>query len=139
MTSVTRFFGRYEHTLDNKGRLILPARFREPFGHGGYLTAGQDGCLALWTPDEFDQQMEAMAAGATASREQRQLARVWASSTTDVALDNQGRIVVPVNLRQFARLDGAVLVMGAIQRVELWDPSVWDDKVQGAERVLLEN
>ena len=139
MTLVTRFFGRYEHTLDAKGRLILPSRFRDPYEHGGYLSAGQDGCLALWTPEEFDQQMEAMAAGATQSREQRQLARVWASGTIDVAPDSQGRIVIPAHLRQFAQLDGPVLVMGAIHMVELWNPTVWDDKVQGAERVLLEN
>ncbi len=140
MTSLTRFLGRYEHTLDNKGRLILPSRFREPFDHGGYLSAGQDGCLALWTPDEFDQQMAAMAAGATESREQRQLARLWASGTADVAPDSQGRIVIPAHLRQFGLLDGPVLVMGAIRRVEVWNPAVWEDKVQKvAERDLREN
>lgn len=135
---MARFFGRYEHSLDNKGRLILPSRFREPFEHGGYLTAGQDGCLALWTPDEFDSQMASMAAGAQQTVEQRQLARVWAAGTIDVAPDSQGRIAIPAHLRQFAQLDGSVWVMGAIEKVELWSPAVWTEKVQGAERALLE-
>ena len=56
----TKFFGRYEHAVDPKGRVILPAKFRASFEHGGYLTQFWDGCLALWTPEEFEKQMTAM-------------------------------------------------------------------------------
>lgn len=137
---MTRFFGRHEHSLDSKGRVILPSRFREPFELGGYLSAGQDGCLTLWTPDQFDLQMAAMAAEAAGTAQGRQVARLWAASTADVVPDGQGRIAIPLPLRQFAQLEasGAVWVMGAIEKVELWSPAVWTEKVQPAEHVLLE-
>lgn len=142
------FFGRYEHSLDAKGRVILPARFRADFERGGYLTQYREGCLALWTPDAFNQQMLTMQEAATrgGSRE-RNLARVWASGTQDVEVDRSGRLAIPPHLRAFARLDGdgvpagtngrPVLVLGAIDRVELWNPAVWDEKVRPTEQRLV--
>ncbi|MDA8148115.1 MAG: division/cell wall cluster transcriptional repressor MraZ [Actinomycetota bacterium] len=126
---MARFFGRYEHSLDEKGRVILPAKFRSLFDRGGYLTPYQDGCLALWTPDEFDQQMETMQRLAAAGRSDRNLARLWASSSQEVEMDRQGRMAIPLHLRDFAGLEGDVLVHGAIDRVELWSPRLWAEKV----------
>ena len=68
---MARFFGTYEHSLDGKGRVILPARFRAAFEHGGYLTQYRDGCLALWTPDEFERQMEEMQERAASGKSDR--------------------------------------------------------------------
>ncbi len=126
---MARFFGRYEHSLDEKGRVILPAKFRASFDRGGYLTPYQDGCLALWTPDEFDQQMETMQRHAAAGRSDRNLARLWASSSQEVEADRQGRMAIPLHLRDFAGLESDVLVHGAIDRVELWSPALWAEKV----------
>jgi len=126
---VARFFGRFEHTLDDKGRLTLPAKYRADFEHGGYLTQNVDGCLALWTPDEFDLQTEAMQRRAAQSQGDRNLVRLWASSSTDLTTDRQGRISIPAHLRAFAGLGNDVLVHGAIERVELWDPARWSEKV----------
>lgn len=135
---MARFFGRYEHSLDDKGRVILPAKFRGAFEHGGYLTQFQDGCLSLWAPAEFDLQMEAMQTLALGSKSDRNLARLWASTSHEVEVDKQGRMAIPSHLREFAGLEGDVLVHGAIDRVELWNPSSWEQKVQPTEQRLTE-
>jgi transcriptional regulator MraZ len=133
---VARFFGRFGHTLDDKGRVILPAKFRSAFEHGGYLTPYHDGCIALWTPDEFEVQMQGMKERARTGRDDRNLARLWASTSQDVEIDRQGRMAIPPQLREFAALDGDVLVQGAIDRVELWAPTRWDEKVRPEEQRL---
>lgn len=134
---MTRFFGRFEHSLDAKGRVILPAKFRLAFERGGFLSQYHDGCLALWTPDEFEKQMVGMQTSAEAGgRDERNLARVWASGSTDVEIDKSGRMPIPQHLRDFAGLEGEVLVLGAIDRVELWSPAQWAEKVQPTERQL---
>ncbi len=135
---MARFFGRYEHSLDQKGRIILPAKFRTSFEHGGYLTQYLNRCLALWAPEDFDQQMRSQEQAQYESSEKRQLARLWSAGTQEVDVDRQGRIAIPQHLRDFARLDGEVLVHGAIDRVELWNPQVWSEKVKAAERALTE-
>jgi MraZ protein len=136
---MARFFGRYEHSLDPKGRVILPAKFRAAFDEGGYLTQYHDRCLALWTPDEFDKQMRGMQEAQEQGREQRNLARLWASGSAEVDVDRQGRMAIPQHLRDFARLDvpgGDCLVIGAIDRVELWSPAQWQAKVEPSEGLL---
>ncbi|MGP0031397.1 MAG: division/cell wall cluster transcriptional repressor MraZ [Acidimicrobiales bacterium] len=131
------FVGRYEHSLDSKGRVILPAKFRVDFERGGYLSQHREGCLALWTPGEFDRQMTAMQERASAGRADRNRARVWASSSHDVEIDRQGRMAIPSRLRAFAELESEVLVLGAIDRVELWNPPAWDERVLPEEAWLL--
>ncbi len=133
---MARFFGRYEHSLDDKGRVILPSKFRVPFDRGGYLTEFQDGCLALWTPDQFEQQMDAMMERAASGRSDRNLARLWASTSHDVEIDRQGRMAIPARLREYAGLESDVLVLGAIDRVELWNRASWDEKVLPEEARL---
>jgi MraZ protein len=135
---VARFIGRYEHSLDDKGRLILPSKFRSSFEHGGYLSEYQDGCLALWTPETFEQQMESILARSEASRSDRHLARVWASNSHELDIDRQGRMAIPARLREYAGLAGDVLVIGVIERVELWSRERWDAKVAQAEASLTE-
>jgi MraZ protein len=135
---VARFFGRYEHTLDDKGRVTLPAKFRVAFERSGYLTQFHDGCLALWTPEEFEQQMASMQQRAAGGRGDRNLARVWAAGSHEVETDRQGRMAIPAHLREYAGLQGDVLVHGAIDRVELWDPTRWEEKVKPEEIRLTE-
>jgi MraZ protein len=133
---VTRFFGRYEHSLDDKGRVILPSKFRAPFERGGYLSEYQDGCLALWTPDQFEIQTETMLERASGGKSDRHVARVWASTSHELELDRQGRMAIPLHLREYAGLEGEVLVLGAIDRVELWNREKWDEKVLPEEERL---
>ena len=134
-----RFVGRYEHSLDTKGRVILPAKFRGPFERGGYLTQNSEGCLALWTPAEFERRMEMMLNRAeTGHSSERNQVRIWASKAAEVEIDRQGRMPIPLHLRTFAKLDGDVLVHGAIDRIELWNPAEWETRVAPEESWLTE-
>jgi MraZ protein len=136
---VAGFVGRYEHSIDVKGRVILPVKFRAAFERGGYLTENREGCLALWTPGEFERQMAAMQERAGEGRANRNRARLWAATSHEVEIDRQGRMPIPLHLREFASLQGDVLVHGAIDRVELWDPVAWDQRVRPDERWMLDD
>ena len=92
--------------------------------------------MSLWTPDQFEQQMEAMLERAAASRSDRNLARLWASTSHEMEIDRQGRMAIPLRLREYAGLVGDVLVLGAIDRVELWNRESWDQKVLPEEERL---
>ncbi|MDQ6614864.1 MAG: cell division/cell wall cluster transcriptional repressor MraZ [Actinomycetota bacterium] len=133
-----RFFGRYEHSLDAKGRVILPARFRAQFGPQAYVSQFQDRCLALWTSDEFEKQMTDQEQRQDQGRIERNVARVWASGSAEVDIDRQGRFAIPGHLRVFARLEveSPILVNGALNRVELWNPAEWELRVKPAEAQL---
>jgi MraZ protein len=134
---VSRFFGRFQHTLDVKGRVVLPARFRKDFDTLGYLTQHTEGCVALWTPEEFDKKLSEMEVRQDRGAADRNLARIWAASSTEVEIDRQGRVAVPQYLREFGRLGTSVYVMGAMERVELWNPQVWDEKIKPSEEALI--
>jgi MraZ protein len=133
-----RFFGRFEHSLDVKGRVILPARFRSQFGPQAYLTQYHDRSLALWTSDEFEKQLAEQEQRQEHGRTERNLARIWASGSTEVDIDRQGRLAIPGYLREFARLEveSPILVNGALNRVELWNPAEYDLRVKPAEAQL---
>lgn len=133
----TTFFGRYEHTLDVKGRVVLPSRFRPAFQtEGGYLTPYLEGCLALWTREEFERQSDLRRREAAAGRAARNALRVWSSGCHFVEVDGQGRVAVPQRLREFAALDGDVLVTGAIDRVEIWNVDNWNVLIRPEEERL---
>ena len=138
--ATARFIGRYEHSLDAKGRVILPVKFRAPFDRGGFLSQYHDGCLALWTPDEFERQLQTMQESSTTGRDERNLARVWAGGSAEVEIDKAGRTPIPAYLRAFAKLEteAEVLVIGAIDRVELWSPAMWSEKVLPSEQQLVD-
>jgi MraZ protein len=128
------FVGRFEHTLDAKGRLILPVRFRPDFERGGNLTQHFEGCLALWTPSEFARQLaEMLDLSRTGDVEARNRARVWSSGASVVEVDRQGRFAIPPGARTFADLEGDVLVIGSIDHIEIWNPRRFEDRVVPAE------
>jgi MraZ protein len=133
-----RFFGRYEHSLDVKGRITLPARFRLTFGSQLYVSQYLDGCLALWTAEQFDAVLEERQRAEQNGREDRNLSRVWAAGSAELDVDGQGRIPIPQYLREYARLEGMVLVNGAVNRVELWNPAEWELRVRPSEIRMIE-
>jgi MraZ protein len=120
-----RFVGRHEHSLDVKGRIILPARYRTSFDTLAYISKNTERCLALWTPEAFELKLDEMQAKFDRSPQDRAMVRAWASGSTDVELDKQGRVAIPGYLREYAHLESAVLIHGAISHIELWDPAEW--------------
>ena len=127
------FLGTHFPKLDEKGRLILPARFREGLAEGVVLTKGQDHCLVVWPRAEFDAYAEQLRERAQASARVRSMTRVFFSSAFDEALDRQGRLTIPPVLRDYAQLDRELTVVGADTRIEIWSTAVWDEYLSHAE------
>jgi len=132
------FYGSFERSLDAKGRLILPAKLRAEFGESAFLTSHVDGCLALYDRGDWEAQKAAMLEKLKGSQEDRMFARVWSASTAEVTFDAQGRIPVPQTLRDWAGLQDDVLVIGAIDKVELWYPGTYREKAASANAQMLE-
>ncbi len=131
------FVGQFQHTLDAKGRLILPAKFRAEYERGGHLSPNSDGCIALWTPGEFTRQAEERLNQArNGGADELRLARYWAANSSDAEFDKQGRFALPASIRDYAQLSGDVLIVGSLDHVELWDPAIYDQKVNPAEAIF---
>lgn len=119
------FLGTYTR-LDEKSRLILPAKFREELAEGLVLTRGQERCVYVFSAREFERVHEQMRSAPLSSRQARDYIRVFLSGASDEVPDKQGRVTVPAPLRQYAGLDRDVTVIGAGTRVEIWDSESWN-------------
>lgn len=116
--------GEYQHTLDAKGRLFIPAKLREQLGDSFVVTQGLDECLFLYPQkawDELEQKIRQLPMSKS-----RGLQRFFLSSAADVTVDRQGRIVIPTTLRNYANLERDVVVIGVGERAELWDARRWN-------------
>lgn len=122
------FVGRYDRSLDAKGRVILPARLRAYFESSGYLAPHDDGCIALWTEGEFSKEAHRQHAREAEGVEARHDVREWFSQVSRVELDSQGRMPVPAELRAHAALESDVLFVGVHDRVELWSRPRWESR-----------
>lgn len=127
------FLGTYEHSLDPKGRVILPAKFRERLEAGAFLAKSLDGCLALFDAEEFQRVATEMQEKARRGAVERNVVRSFAAGATEATPDRQGRITIPLHLRQFAQLEGDVVVTGALGRIEIWDKDRWQAVDSGAD------
>jgi transcriptional regulator MraZ len=125
--------GEYEHTLDDKNRLTLPARFREAFADGIVVTRGMDGCLYGYSRSSFDGLVTRMAALDELSRESRLVRRHFFSGAWDGDLDKQGRVMLPAPLLTSARLTREVVVAGVYDHVEIWDRAAWRAHLEEVE------
>ena len=114
------FMGEYNHTIDAKGRLIIPSRFRELLGEEFVLTRGLDGCLSIYPMDEWVAFEEKLRALPLTNKDARTFSRFFVAGATTCQLDKQGRILVPQTLRQFAGLDKDVVLTGNLNRIEVW-------------------
>ncbi len=119
------FLGTHEPRLDEKGRLILPARYRDELSAGLVLTRGQERCVYVFPMREFERLHEQLKATPVTARAARNHLRMFLSGATDDVPDKQGRITIPASLRQYAGLDRDVAVIGAGSRVEIWDAAAW--------------
>jgi len=120
------FLGQYQHSIDDKGRLMVPARFRELLEGGAYLTQGFDKCLMVMTEAYFKQVYERIIAMNLADPIARLLRRMIFSNAYPVDVDKVGRILVPGNLRQFASLESDAIVAGQGEYFEVWTPAEWE-------------
>lgn len=130
------FLGEHLHSLDAKGRVILPARFREELSEA-YVTSEVDGCLALWPPEDFRRRAQEMKERARGGPDDRNVARVFFAGAQEASPDRQGRVALPGHLREFAHLEREVVVNGAFDHVEIWDAASWRGKKAAGERVLM--
>ncbi|MBW9206242.1 division/cell wall cluster transcriptional repressor MraZ [Mumia sp. zg.B53] len=119
------FFGTYTPRLDDKGRLFLPAKFRDRLTEGLVLTKGQDRCIYVWPQASFQEFSDRISKTPFTNKATRDFVRVLFSGASDEVPDKQGRITVPGPLRDYARLDRDCVVVGAMERVEIWDAARW--------------
>ena len=119
------FMGEYNHTIDAKGRLIIPAKFRETLGEEFILTRGLDGCLSIYPMDEWKSFEEKLKALPLTDKNARAFLRFFVAGATSCELDRQGRILVPGTLREFAGLEKEVVLTGNLTRIEVWSKEKW--------------
>jgi MraZ protein len=120
------FLGTHTPRLDDKGRLILPAKFRDELAEGLVITKGQERCLYIWPMAEFARFAEASRSAPVTQKGARDFMRVLYAGASDEVPDKQGRITLPQQLREYAGLDRDCVVIGANSRVEVWDTAAWD-------------
>ena len=119
------FMGTYTPKLDEKGRLFLPAKFRDRLAEGLVVTQGQENCLVVWPTDVFMEEARRAQATPMTVRGARDYARVLFAGADEGSLDKQGRIGIPAPLREYAALERDVVVIGVMDRIEIWDPARW--------------
>jgi MraZ protein len=119
------FLGTHHPRLDEKGRLFLPARFRDQLAEGVVMTKGQERCLYVFPTDEFARMTEQMRQAPVTSKSARDYLRVFFAGASDDVPDKQGRVTVPPALRTYAGLTRDCVVIGANTRVEIWDAEAW--------------
>lgn len=118
--------GEYLHTIDSKGRLILPAKFREELGEQFIATKGLDNCLFVYSKDEWVILENKLKQLPLAKPEARAFVRFFFSGAAEMECDKQGRILLPTNLREHAKLDKEIVVIGVSNRIEIWSKVLWD-------------
>jgi MraZ protein len=128
------FLGEYTHTLDDKGRLTLPAKFRDQLAQGIVVTRGLDGCLFVFTYEDWKKLTALLSERLPFTQKSaRGLSRFLFAGAADIIPDRQGRILIPPFLREYAGLDSEVVITGANTRLELWDPEHWQQTLLDVE------
>ena len=135
------FMGEYNHTIDAKGRLIIPSKFREILGDAFVVTKGLDGCLFVYDNEEWQRFEEKLRTLPITNKEARQFVRFFLAGATEAEVDKQGRILIPNVLREFAQLTKDVVLVGVGSRIEIWgrgrfeDTAAFDDMDEIAEHM----
>ena len=119
--------GEYNHTIDTKGRLIIPSKFRETLGEEFVVTKGLDGCLFVYDNNEWNSFEEKLKSLPLTNKDARQFVRFFLAGATTAEVDKQGRILIPSVLREFAALEKEVVLIGVASRVEIWSKNRWEN------------
>ena len=126
--------GEYAHTIDDKNRLTLPAKLRESFAGGGVVTTGMDGCLNLYTREDWENLVASRLSDLDPlDPDGRTMQRFFFANAAEVELDKQGRMMIPAALGKHARLQRDVVVAGVYDHLELWDRAAWDEQRKRVE------
>ena len=120
------FIGEYQHSIDAKGRIIIPSRFRDELGFRFILTKGLDNCLFLYSMDEWKKFEEKLTTLPVASKEARAFVRYFFSGAVDCEADKQGRPTIPPHLRDHAKIDKDLVTIGVMSRIEVWSRQEWE-------------
>ena len=128
------FIGEYQHNLDSKGRLAVPAKFRILLKGGAVVTRGLDNCLFLYPKKQWKELAGKLSELPISQAKARAFSRVMLAGAMDVDFDNQGRITLPEYLRDFAEVKKKVIIAGLYNRLEIWDSSKWNTYKTGAEK-----
>lgn len=120
------FMGEYQHNIDAKGRIIIPAKFREELGSSMIVTRGLDGCLTIYTNEQWLMVVENLKKLPSTKREARMYTHMLMSKAADCELDSQGRIRIPAHLSKEAALEKHCVLVGVNDHVEIWDQGRWD-------------
>lgn len=121
------FMGEYNHTIDTKGRLIIPSKFREQLGDEFIVTKGLDGCLFVFSKNEWQIFEEKLRSLPLMQKSVRKFTRFFVAGATMCELDKQGRILLPQTLREFAGLEKDVVLSGNLNRIEIWSKENWTE------------
>src|SRR5499433_4542863 len=132
------FLGTHSPRLDDKGRMFLPAKYREDLADGVVITKGQERCLYVFPAEEFARITEALRSAPVTAKAVRDYSRVFFASASDEVPDKQGRITVPPALRAYAGLQRDCVVIGANTRLEIWDSAAWASYLEQQEDVFSE-
>jgi len=127
------FLGEFQHTIDDKGRLAIPAKFRPSLTDGLVVTRGLDRCLYVWTLDQWRDLAQKLAKLPMMQGDARRIARHFFSGAVDAKLDKLGRVILPQFLREYAGLRDEVVVVGVYTRVEIWSQDNWQSERSIAE------
>ncbi|NLV89185.1 MAG: division/cell wall cluster transcriptional repressor MraZ [Tissierellia bacterium] len=120
------FIGEYQHTLDNKGRIIIPSKFRTELGEEFVMTKGLDNCLFVYPKTEWSILEEKLKQLPLTNRDARAFVRFFFSGASECELDKQGRVLIPPNLREHSKLEKEVVIIGVSTRIEIWSKEEWD-------------
>ncbi|WP_327085838.1 division/cell wall cluster transcriptional repressor MraZ [Nonomuraea sp. NBC_01738] len=130
------FLGTHQPRLDDKGRLFLPAKYREELAEGLVITKGQERCLYVFPVEEFQRITEALSTAPVTAKAVRDYSRVFFASASDETPDKQGRITIPQGLRHYAGLERDCVVIGANTRLEIWDQQAWETYLNAQEQAF---
>ena len=131
-----QMMGEYNHTMDTKGRLIVPAKFREAGGDRFVVTKGLEKCLFLFTEEKWDSVVESISHMPLTHKNARAFSRFFIGSAGECDVDKQGRILIPGNLREFAGLQKDVVMVGVASRIEIWSRQKWEALQEDEEEAM---
>ena len=126
------FIGEYQNSIDSKGRIIVPSKFRDQLGSKFILTKGLDNCLYIYPMEEWSRFEDKLGNLPVSNKDARAFVRYFFSSAVECEVDKQGRLTIPQNLREHAKIDKELVTIGVLSKIEIWSKQEWDNYNEGS-------